>query len=161
MAYDSFYDRLNTSQKKALLEAIKNKGGEMYENFNNRMENHIADNHVWQMTLRILTMAAFSVYGDLPEANTWVDYCYNVWLARFPGLNKDGGWHNGDSYFTVNTRTLVEVPYYYSKLTGYDFFSDPWYQEISCIPSSSNLLFPNPEETEVHIRMWHVPTASV
>ena len=31
MAYDSFYDRLNTSQKKALLEAIKNKGGEMYE----------------------------------------------------------------------------------------------------------------------------------
>ena len=28
MAYDSFYDRLNTSQKKALLEAIKNKGGE-------------------------------------------------------------------------------------------------------------------------------------
>jgi hypothetical protein len=22
----------------------------------------------------------------------------------------------------------VEVPYYYSKLTGYDFFSDPWYQ---------------------------------
>lgn len=83
MAYDSFYDRLNTSQKKALLEAIKNKGGEMYENFNNRMENHIADNHVWQMTLRILTMAAFSVYGDLPEANTWVDYCYNVWLARF------------------------------------------------------------------------------
>ena len=128
MAYDSFYDRLNTSQKKALLEAIKNKGGEMYENFNNRMENHIADNHVWQMTLRILTMAAFSVYGDLPEANTWVDYCYNVWLARFPGLNKDGGWHNGDSYFTVNTRTLVEVPYYYSKLTGYDFFSDPWYQ---------------------------------
>ena len=128
MAYDSFYDRLNTSQKKALLEAIKNKGGEMYENFNNRMENHIADNHVWQMTLRILTMAAFSVYGDLPEADTWVDYCYNVWLARFPGLNKDGGWHNGDSYFTVNTRTLVEVPYYYSKLTGYDFFSDPWYQ---------------------------------
>ena len=51
MAYDSFYDRLNTSQKKALLEAIKNKGGEMYENFNNMMENHIADNlsliHIW------------------------------------------------------------------------------------------------------------------
>ena len=80
------------------------------------------------MTLRIFTMAAFSVYGELPEADIWVDYCYNVWLARFPGLNKDGGWHNGDSYFTVNTRTLIEVPYYYSKLSGFDFFSDPWYQ---------------------------------
>ena len=128
MAYDSFYDLLSENQKKQLLNEIKTRGGEFYEHYNNHLENHIADNHVWQMTLRILTMAAFSAYGDLPEASTWVDYCYNVWLARFPGLNKDGGWHNGDSYFTVNTRTLIEVPYFYSKLTGFDFFSDPWYQ---------------------------------
>lgn len=128
MAYDSFYDLLTAGQKQDLLDAIKEKGTEMYNHYNNHLENHIADNHVWQMTLRILTMAAFSVYGELPEADTWVDYCYNVWLARFPGLNKDGGWHNGDSYFTVNTRTLIEVPYFFSKLTGYDFFSDPWYQ---------------------------------
>ena len=55
--------------------------------FNNRLENFIADNHVWQMNFRIFTMAAFTVYGELPEADTWVDYCYNLWLARFPGLN--------------------------------------------------------------------------
>lgn len=128
MAYDSFYDQLSAAQKEELLDAIKEKAGKMYDLYNNHLENHIADNHVWQMTLRILTMASFSVYGELPEADTWVDYCYNVWLARFPGLNKDGGWHNGDSYFTVNTRTLIEVPYYYSKLTGYDFFADSWYQ---------------------------------
>lgn len=128
MAYDSFYDLLNDAQKEELLDAIRKKGTEMYTLYNNHLENHIADNHVWQMTLRILTMAAFSTYGELPEATTWADYCYNVWIARFPGLNKDGGWHNGDSYFTVNTRTLIEVPYYYSKLTGYDYFSDPWYQ---------------------------------
>lgn len=128
MAYDSFYDLLTDDQKQILLEKIKEKGASMYNHYNNHLENHIADNHVWQMTLRILTMAAFSVYGELPEADTWVDYCYNIWLARFPGLNKDGGWHNGDSYFTVNTRTLIEVPYFYSKLTGFDFFADPWYQ---------------------------------
>lgn len=127
MAYDSFYDLLTPAQKKELLEDIREKGNGMYNHFNNYMENHIAENHIWQMTLRILTMAAFSTYGELPEADTWTDYCYNVWLARFPGLNKDGGWHNGDSYFTVNTRTLIEVPYYYTKLTGFDFFSDPWY----------------------------------
>ena len=127
MAYDSFYDLLTSAQKKELLDDIREKGNGMYNHFNNYMENHIAENHIWQMTLRILTMAAFATYGDLPEADTWTDYCYNVWLARFPGLNKDGGWHNGDSYFTVNTRTLIEVPYYYTKLTGFDFFSDPWY----------------------------------
>lgn len=127
MAYDTFYDLLSDAQRKQLLFAIKEKGAEMYNHFNNYLENHIAENHIWQMTLRILSMAAFSTYGDLPEADVWTDYCYGVWLARFPGLNKDGGWHNGDSYFTVNTRTLIEVPFFYSRLTGYDYFSDPWY----------------------------------
>ena len=128
MAYDSFYNLLTDAQKQELLQQIKQRGTSFYDGFNNRLENHIADNHVWQMTLRIFTLASFSVYGDLPEADAWVDYCYNLWLARLPGLNKDGGWHNGDSYFTVNTRTLIDIPYLYSRLTGFDFFSDPWYQ---------------------------------
>lgn len=128
LAYDSFYDLLTDAQKEQLLSAIREKGTEMYNHYNNYLENHIAENHIWQMTLRILTMAAFTTYGELPEADIWTDYCYNVWLARFPGLNKDGGWHNGDSYFTVNTRTLIEIPYLYNRITGYDFFSDPWYE---------------------------------
>lgn len=128
LAYDSLYGLLDDAQKQTLLKEIKKRGSEFYENFNNRLENHIADNHVWQMNLRIFTFAAFSVYGDLPEADLWADYCYNLWLARFPGLNKDGAWHNGDSYFTVNTRTLVEIPYFYTTVTGFNFFSDPWYQ---------------------------------
>ena len=128
LAYDALYNLLDTPTRKLLLADIKKYGNNMYRNYNNHLENHIADNHVWQMTLRIFTMAAFSVYGELPDADTWVDYCYNVWLARFPGLNKDGAWHNGDSYFQVNFRTLIEVPYLYSRISGFNFFSDPWYE---------------------------------
>ena len=61
MAYDSFYDQLSDNQKKMLLHEIKIMGGDFYRQFNNHLENHIADNHVWQMTLRIFTMAAYSV----------------------------------------------------------------------------------------------------
>lgn len=127
LAYDSFYNILTTEEKNFLREQIVRKGRKEYDLFNNYLENYIADNHVWQMTFRIFTMAAFSIYGEEPEAATWTDYCYNLWVARFPGLNTDGGWHNGDSYFMVNARTLIEVPYFYSRLSGYDFFSDPWY----------------------------------
>lgn len=127
LAYDSFFNILTPEQKAELLDAVKRKGYLMYNRFNNYLENHIAENHIWQMTLRITTLAALATYGELPESKLWSDYCYNVWLARFPGLNSDGGWHNGDMYFTVNTRTLVEVPYFYSTISGYDFFSDPWY----------------------------------
>ena len=107
MAYDALYDVLDDATRRFLLNEIKEFGNSMYMHNINRLENHIADNHVWQMTFRILTMAAFTVYGELPEADAWTDYCYNLWLARFPGLNKDGAWHNGDSYFHVNLRTLV------------------------------------------------------
>lgn len=127
-AYDAFYHLLTRKERALLLEHIRTMGTRFYERYNNHLENHIADNHVWQMTLRILTMAAFTVYGDLPEAEEWADYCYNVWLARFPGLNRDGAWHNGDSYFAVNFRTLIEVPWFYSRISGFDFFSDPWYR---------------------------------
>lgn len=128
MTYDALYNLLDTPTRNFLLDEIKKHGNNMFQHNNNRLENHIADNHVWQMTFRIFTMAAFTAYGELPEAETWVDYCYNLWLARFPGLNKDGAWHNGDSYFHVNLRTLVEVPYFYTRLTGFNYFSDPWYQ---------------------------------
>uniref|UniRef100_A0AB33JD93 DUF4962 domain-containing protein n=1 Tax=Prevotella sp. GTC17259 TaxID=3236795 RepID=A0AB33JD93_9BACT len=127
-AYDSFYDLLSADEKVRLLDVIRTKARKMYQHYQNRLENHIADNHVWQMTLRILTMAAVSVYGEEPEAAEWLRYCYGVWLTRMPGLNADGAWHNGDSYFTVNTRTLIELPYFYSRVTGFDFFADPWYR---------------------------------
>ncbi len=128
LAYDSFYNILTPEQRTALLKIIEDKAGRMYRHDMNHLENHIADNHVWQMTMRIAALASYAVLGDLPAADTWADYYYNVWLARFPGLNRDGAWHNGDSYFTVNTRTLVEVPWFYTRVTGYDFFSDPWYR---------------------------------
>lgn len=128
MAYDSFYSLLSTTQKEMLLAEIKEYGNDFYKRFNNHLENHNADNHSWQMTFRIFTMAALCTYKELPEADTWVDYCYHLWLARFPGLNNDGGWHEGDSYFHVNIRTLIEIPYLYSRMTGFDYFSDPWYQ---------------------------------
>lgn len=128
MAYDALYDLLDAPTKEFLLSQIRTSGERMYRHNINRLENHIADNHVWQMTFRIFTMATFAVYGEIPEAERWADYCYNLWVARFPGLNQDGAWHNGDSYFHVNIRTLIEVPWLYSRLTGYDFFADPWYQ---------------------------------
>lgn len=154
MAYDALYDVLDDATRRFLLNEIKEFGNSMYMHDINRLENHIADNHVWQMTFRILTMAAFTVYGELPEADAWTDYCYNLWLARFPGLNKDGAWHNGDSYFHVNIRTLVEVPYFYTRLTGFNYFSDPGIREMPCTSSTSSRHSPNRAATAARTRRY-------
>ena len=126
-AYDAWYNLLTPAEKQLLLKTIRDNGKKFYHEYVNHLENRIADNHVWQMTFRILNMAAFATYGELPLASTWVDYCYNEWVSRLPGLNTDGGWHNGDSYFHVNLRTLIEVPAFYKRISGFDFFADPWY----------------------------------
>lgn len=126
-AYDGFHNLLSPAEKQLLLDTIRHIGSRFYSEYVNHLENRIADNHVWQMTYRILTMAAFATVGELPEASTWTAYCYNQWVSRLPGLNTDGAWHNGDSYFHVNIRTLIEVPAFFSRISGFDFFADPWY----------------------------------
>ena len=127
MVYDSCNDLLDDAQKKELLDAVARKGRKMYDRFNNYVEAYLFEDHIWQMTMRITTMASLATMDVLPEARKWAEYCYNLWVARMPGVNADGGWHNGDSYFSVNTRTLIEVPWLFSRLTGVDFFADPWY----------------------------------
>lgn len=127
MVYDSCHDLLDDEQKSALLAAVSRKGRKMYNRFNNYVEAYLFEDHIWQMTMRITAMAAFATMHELPEARRWAEYCYNLWVARMPGVNADGGWHNGDSYFSVNTRTLIEVPWFFTRLTGVDFFADPWY----------------------------------
>lgn len=126
-AYDAFHDMLGPGEKELLLATIREIGGSFYAEYVNHLENRIAHNHVWQMTFRILNMAAFATLNELPEATTWADYCYNFWLSRLPGLNDDGSWHNGDSYFQVNFRTLIEVPAFYGRITGFNYFDNPWY----------------------------------
>lgn len=125
--YDGCYNVLSPQEKELLLGSIKKYAGHFYHEYVNHLENRIADNHVWQMTFRILTMAAYATLGEIPEATVWADYCYNMWVSRFPGLNSDGSWHNGDAYFHVNMRTLIEVPYLFGRISGFDYFSDPWY----------------------------------
>ena len=68
--YDTLYDLLDDATRQLLLEHIKKYGNNLFKMYNNRLENFIADNHVWQMNFRIFTMAAFTVYGELPEADT-------------------------------------------------------------------------------------------
>ena len=125
--YDACHDMLDSGQKATLLDAVARKGRKMYDRFNNYVEAYLFEDHIWQMTMRITTMAAFATLGELPEAREWAEYCYNLWVARMPGINADGAWHNGDSYYGVNMRTLVEVPYLFSRFTGFNYFDDPWY----------------------------------
>ncbi len=71
------------------------------------------------------------MHGDEPEAATWLSYAYELFLTRSPILGGvDGGWVNGASYFRMNMETLLDIPIFIKKYTGFDFINaHPWYQK--------------------------------
>lgn len=129
--YDAGFDFLTPEEKVFLKSVIKLRGDRIYRHLPNRFEININDNHVWQITLRNLAIGAVAAVDELPEANKWLTYIYEVWSARYPILsNNDGGWHEGSGYFKVNFRSFLYLSQLLGDLSGVDYFQLPWMQNV-------------------------------
>lgn len=128
VGYDSFYDLLSDAQKKSLIKAISERGAHFSEDWVNFLEARQLSNHVWQHILERFFQTALAVKGDLPIADDWLAYMYEIWIARAPVLGyKDGAWSNGISYFRMNTLTMLSMTSTLKEITGVDFMEDEWY----------------------------------
>lgn len=131
VAYDTACDFMTSAERKRVLDAIRVRGEHFYRHYVKDFECHSMDNHVWQHTFRNFFFSAVATTGDIPEAEKWLRYGYEVWCARFPILGgDDGGWHDGNSYFEANLVSFIYVPFVLSRLTGVDFFDIPWYRNL-------------------------------
>ena len=129
LVYDTFYEQLSEEQKVLLRNSIRIRASYFYEEWVNFIESKLLSNHVWQHTFHYFFQTALAMYGELEEAGAWLTYAYELWLARAPILGgSDGGWVNGANYFIMNMETLMEVPYFIKKYTGFDFINQhSWY----------------------------------
>lgn len=129
IVYDTFYDRLSKEQRSKLLSSIIPRASRFYNNWTNDLELRLVSGHVWQHILHYLFQTALALYDDVPEAEDWLQYIYEVFLARAPLLGgMDGGWTEGVSYFPMNTETMIDIPLYIKEYTGFDFINNhPWY----------------------------------
>lgn len=131
IVFDTFYDQLNSTQKARLLEAISTRARGFYKEWVNSIESKVLSGHVWQHILDYFFQTSLALYGNEPEAKDWLNYAYELFLARAPVLGGvDGGWVEGASYFRMNMATLLNIPLYVKALTGFDFMNaHPWYLE--------------------------------
>lgn len=129
LAYDTFYDAFNEQERALLRQAIHVRADRFYRSWRNNIEVRLLSGHVWQHILHYFFQSALALHGDHPAADEWLGYAYSLFLARTPVLGgKDGGWIEGVSYFTMNMETVLEIPFYIRKYTGFDFFREhPWY----------------------------------
>jgi len=127
--YDTCHQFLTNDERALLLKAIQARGARLFNRYRNNIEGMVFNAHVWQHILHEFADAAFAVVHDLPEAEEWVRYIYELWLNRVPLMGgDDGGWANGNSYFGTNLRTLVYVPAFFRDLVGIDLMDQPWYR---------------------------------
>lgn len=130
--YDVCQESLNETEKRTIENVILRVLNHYYNSYRGSQENHIFDNHTWQVVLRAFTQGALVVCQKYPEAMTALEYFYELWTARAPasGFNRDGAWINGTGYFNTNTYSLYYMPMLFSHLTGTDFLNHPWYQNV-------------------------------
>lgn len=131
LVYDSMNEFLEAGQRKTLREAIAARAGNFYADYVNNKESAVLSNHVWQHIFHYFFDTAIAMQGEVPEAEEWLAYLYEMFLARAPILGgRDGGWVHGLAYFRMNMETLVDVPRRIQDYTGFDFIQHtPWYHE--------------------------------
>jgi len=127
--YDSCHNLLTGDERKLMRNAMRVRGSRFYERSVNNLETRVFSAHVWQHILLEFAEVAFATLGEIPDAEEWASFIYEVWVARVPLLGgHDGGWANGNNYFGSNAETLLSIPSLFGRLGGVDLFQHPWYR---------------------------------
>lgn len=129
--YDGCYDLMTPQQKQQLRSALLARTSRFFQKTINNLEAKVFSAHIWQRILAQTTEGALTLIGDVPDAENWLAYVYELWIAKFPNLSRtDGAWANGISYLRVNFLTMLDIPTLFGQLTGGDFFNHPWYRNV-------------------------------
>ena len=127
--YDSCYDLLTEEDKDQLQQAICTRAKGYYEEWVNALENLASSCHVWQQLYNYFFEACVAIVGDVPAAQQWFHYAYEVFLAKAPALSdpSDGAWANGFTYMVASQRSILNTALVLSELSGTDFLANAWF----------------------------------
>jgi hypothetical protein len=128
IALDSFWDLLTAEERKKIIKQSSTRAKQFYALWVGQVESRSSSMHVWQHIMHNLLQTGLALHGEVPEANLWLEYIYEIWIAQSPKMaEEDGAWFEGTSYFGMNTLTLIDVSCIFNELTGIDFMGSPWF----------------------------------
>jgi len=130
--FDVAYNYLSEDEKNNIISELSNVQEKSYKKFLHKPSHELHNSHFWQIELRNFMLNSLALIGYNKEADKWLNYCYNLYVVRAPtGSWNDGGWAPANKYFSANQVTLFVVPFIFSRITGFNFFTKPWYQNVS------------------------------
>lgn len=125
---DTFWDLLTDSERKKIINNVTVRANGFYNNWRNYVETRSSSMHVWQHILHHLFNTAHALAGEVDDADKWMEYIYELWIAQSPKMaERDGAWFNGTGYFKLNTVTMYDISFTLKELSGVDFMKSEWY----------------------------------
>ncbi len=128
LGYDWTYDYLDAAQKKAILEAIRTRTKDMYEQYvaTDRITKTPYDSH-GNLTLTITAAIAALMAGEIPEADEWMRGALDMAIVfTSPWGGADGGFGNGTAQAQWDTGTNLLVWSVLKNATGVDLAKKEW-----------------------------------
>ncbi len=129
-AYDWAYDALAPEDRAKVAAAMRRRGqdawkhGEMKQGHGHLSQPYRSHgNRIWHKMGEL----AIAFLGDVPEAETWLDYAVNKFYAAYPvWSDDDGGWHEGLSYLSSYMSKFVTWAGYAKTTLGIESFQKPF-----------------------------------
>ena len=130
-AYDVLYNHLSAPTRKKIETIVDKQLKKGLARWPGYTETRHIENHFWQMELAGNFTAALAMLGHLDSAREMLEYTYELFIARFPNLStQDGGWSEGEGYYSVNQTAVVDMALLLKKLGNIDIFKMGWYKNL-------------------------------
>jgi uncharacterized protein DUF4962/heparinase II/III-like protein len=102
LAWDWMGDKLSRAEGTTVLAVMRERGNQVLETLQKEdFLSHPYQNHDGRV-LAFLGEAGLAFLGDIPEADSWLDYVLRCYLTSYPSWGSDdGGWAQGVSYWSI------------------------------------------------------------
>lgn len=129
LALDTFYDKFSAAERENIVKNVSIRANGFYKKWVNSVELRSSSMHVWQHIMHRMLYASIALVGETPDAEKWLSYIYDLWIAQNPKMGEeDGAWFNGTSYFRMNTLTIYDASRIFKNLSGKEFMTNSWFK---------------------------------
>ena len=122
------FNTLTEEEKEKCRRVMAVRGREMYE--------HLCPRHIWRpysshsnRAWHFLGEVAIAFHGDIPEADTWLDYAMTIFYTAYPVWgDSDGGWHEGTAYWSSYLNRFMYWAFVVDSAFDIDVFTKPFFK---------------------------------
>lgn len=133
-AYDALTEEDRARFRSVMLRRIQDawESGEVLRGVGHLNRPHNSHgNRVWHK----IGETGIALLGELPQAETWLDYAINKFYACYPvWSDDDGGWHEGVSYWAGYMSKAVWWLQVARPALGIDGFRKPFFHQVGDFP---------------------------